>query len=112
MNFTDAVLNFTDAVLNSPLLYQLPTSFFFFPGDLFVGEYVGSTPRMQSWQMKAYRDSILSLSQLLTFKLLGIRYLVGKIEFKLLFHGPKWLSKHQRCNNAGGDWNPGDRGVD
>ena len=26
-------------------------------------------------------------------KLLGITYLVGNIKFKLLFHGPKWLSK-------------------
>ena len=26
-------------------------------------------------------------------KLFGITYLVGKIKFKLLFHGPKWLSK-------------------
>ena len=32
------------------------------------------------------------LSQWLTFKLFGITYLVGKIKFKLLFHGP-WLSK-------------------
>ena len=32
------------------------------------------------------------LSQWLTFKLLGIPYLVGKVKFKLLFHGPKWLS--------------------
>ena len=26
-------------------------------------------------------------------ELLGIAYLVGNIKFKLLFHGPKWLSK-------------------
>ena len=31
--------------------------------------------------------------QWLTFELLGITYLVGKIKFKPLFHGPKWLSK-------------------
>ena len=31
--------------------------------------------------------------QWLTFKLSGITYLGGKIKFKLLFHGPKWLSK-------------------
>ncbi len=28
------------------------------------------------------------LSQWLTFKLLGIAYFIGKIQFKLLFHGP------------------------
>ena len=32
------------------------------------------------------------------FKLLGIPYLVGKIQFKLLFHGPKWLSKLRTYN--------------
>ena len=35
----------------------------------------------------------LLLSQWLTFKLLGITLLVGRIKFKLLFHGPKWLSE-------------------
>ena len=39
------------------------------------------------------RCNRLWLSQWLTFKLLGIPYLVGKIKFKLWFHGPKWLSK-------------------
>ena len=34
-----------------------------------------------------------SLSQWPTFKLLGITYLVWKIEFELLFHGLKWLGK-------------------
>ena len=33
-----------------------------------------------------------------TFKLLGITYLVGKIKFKLFFHGPKWLSKFNLLN--------------
>ena len=34
------------------------------------------------------------LSQWPTFKLLGTTYSIGKTEpFKLLFHGPKWLSK-------------------
>ena len=32
--------------------------------------------------------AMFSLSQWPTFKLLGITYLVGKIEFKLLFHCP------------------------
>ena len=34
-----------------------------------------------------------SLSQWLAFKVLGIPYLVGKRHFRLLVHGPKWLSK-------------------
>ncbi len=42
---------------------------------------------------KNCRTSPISLSQWLTFELLGVTYLVGKIKFKLLFHGPKWLSK-------------------
>lgn len=29
----------------------------------------------------------------LTFELLGVTYLVGKMKFELLFDGPKWLSK-------------------
>ena len=44
------------------------------------------------------------LSQWLTFKLLGIPYLVGKIKFKLLFQGPlaKWvrfLVSFRGCND-------------
>ena len=42
--------------------------------------------------MKKEKNTNL-LSQWLTFKLFGITYLVGKIKFKLLFHGPKWLGK-------------------
>ena len=33
------------------------------------------------------------LSHLLTFKLFVITNLLGKIKIKLLFRGPKWLSK-------------------
>ena len=42
------------------------------------------------------------LSQWPTLKLLGITYLVGKIKFKLLFHGLKWLSKDNVGKNC--DW--------
>ena len=47
-----------------------------------------------------HRKPVLGAGQLIdplswwpTFKLLGITHLVGKIEFELLFHGPKWQSK-------------------
>ena len=40
----------------------------------------------------------LTQSGTVTFKLLGITYLVGKIQFKLFFHGPKWLSKFNLLN--------------
>ena len=38
-------------------------------------------------KMKAVETKSNLLSQWLTFKLLGITYLVGNIKFKLLFHG-------------------------
>ena len=40
------------------------------------------------------------LSQWLTFKLLGITYLVGRIKFELLFQCPKWLISLQPTPSA------------
>ena len=42
------------------------------------------------------------ISKWLIFKLLGIPYLVGKMQFlTLLFHGPKWLSKKTNSGKSG-----------
>ncbi len=47
-----------------------------------TGEFTGSQLEM------FHRMFLCWLSQWQTFKLLGIIYLIGKIKFKLLFHGP------------------------
>ena len=46
-------------------------------------------------------DDDYSLSQCLTFKLFGIPYLVGKIKFKLLFHGT--LAEYDDDDDDGDD---------
>ena len=44
---------------------------------------------MRDWGGTSFYQAMFNLlSQWLTFKLFGITYLVGKIKFKRLFHGP------------------------
>ncbi len=45
-------------------------------------------------QLNERKCTIHSLSQWLNFKLSRITCLVGKIKFKLLSQGPKWLSEY------------------
>ena len=64
----------------------------------------GLPSRSLTWPLKSYLPNRKRVFQPPFFrgyvKLRGITYFVGKIKFKLLFHGPKWLSK---TNIAG--WN-------